>query len=117
MRAQDADAPKVVHLDQVKPMLRPGHEVFSLLGRSHGTTGGFNSLVGVYQSLDFVITGTHTDQEMFFVIEGTGTALVGTMEIPIRPGSCWVVRPGQVHGIKRDPGSPHVKAFVVHGAP
>ena len=108
---------QIAYLDEVEAQPRTGHFVYPLLGRSHGTTNGFNSMVGVYTSTDYVITGTHTDQEMFFVVEGTGTALVGDQEFPIRPGATWIVRPGQAHGIKRDPGSPHVKAFFVHGAP
>lgn len=108
--------PAIVFLDQTKAMPRKGHVVHSLLTPRNGVTNGFVSMVGIYTDTEFVITGTHTDQEMFFVLEGTGTALVGDQEFKIRPGACWLVKPGQVHGIKRDPEAPHVKAFLVHGA-
>ncbi len=107
----------VTYIDENQPKYKEGHHIHNLLNQWWGTTNGFNSLVGVYTSKDFVITATHTDQQMFYVIEGKGWALVGEKIFPIFPGACWFVPPNKKHGIKCAANCKEVKAFVVHGAP
>jgi mannose-6-phosphate isomerase-like protein (cupin superfamily) len=107
----------VTYLDENGKKNRDGHHIHFLLSDYHGTTNGFNSIYGSYTSKEFVITGTHEDQEMFFVIKGTGWALIGNSEIPVYPGACWLVPPHTVHGIKCAANSESVEVFIVHGAP
>lgn len=109
-------APLVAQLDQTKALARREHTV-QMLVRPVQARNGFFSFVGHFTGLDYAITGVHRDQEMFFVLEGEGVALIGDKEVPIRAGSCWVVPPDTVHGIKRTPESTGVRVFVVHGAP
>jgi mannose-6-phosphate isomerase-like protein (cupin superfamily) len=105
------------YLDENNPKQREGHYVQYLINEWHGSTNGFNSIFAVYTSKDFVITGMHEDQEMFFVVEGMGWALIGDKEIPVYPGACWLVPPNTMHGIKCAETSEGIKVFVVHGAP
>lgn len=107
----------VTYLDENPPKNRKGHKVHTLLNSWRGTTNGFNSILGIYTANEFVITGTHTHQEMFYVIDGIGWALVGDKVFPIHTGACWFVPPNTKHGIKCAYGCKGVKAFVVHGAP
>ena len=106
-----------VTVSSVNPIDRGNHLVYPLLNASHGLTAGANAMVALYTSREFVITGTHDDQEIFYVIEGRGHAKVGDDEIAIGPGSCFFVPPHTVHGIKSDPDCPGVRAFFVHAAP
>lgn len=105
-----------VHANDVKPIMKEGHHVQFLLNHKNGCVAGCNAAIGYYTSEDFVITGAHEDQEVFFVLEGTGQAKVGDDIIDISPGSCFLVKPGLIHGIKRDPGCEYVKAVFFHAA-
>ena len=106
-----------VQIDSVEPVDRGNHTVWPLLSAKHGLTAGATAMAANYTDTEFVITGTHDDQEIFYVLEGTGTALIGEEEIEIGPGSCFLVPPHTVHGIKRDASCDGVKAVFVHAAP
>lgn len=108
--------PVVTFLDENPPRQREGHTVSFLLNEWWGTTNGFNSIVVNYTAKEFIITGTHSNQEMFYLIEGYGWARVGEEVFPVYPGACWLVPPETIHGIKCAETSEGVKAFVVHGA-
>ena len=106
----------VIDMNEVEPRHLPGHDTVVGINSWWGATGGFSSHVAFYYSKEYVITGVHEDQEMFYILEGTGWARLGDEEIRLKPGICFLVKPGQVHGIKADADCPGVKAFFVHGA-
>jgi mannose-6-phosphate isomerase-like protein (cupin superfamily) len=104
-------------MNEVEQIDRGNHLVYPLLNQAHGLTGGATAMAADYTDTEFVITGTHDDQEIFYVIDGSGEALVGEEVIPIQPGSCFLVPPHTVHGIRRDDSCEAVRAFFVHAAP
>lgn len=63
-----------VTIDSVQPVDRGNHTVWPLLNAKHGLTAGATAMAANYTDTDFVITGTHDDQEIFYVLAGTGAA-------------------------------------------
>jgi quercetin dioxygenase-like cupin family protein len=49
-------------------------------------------------------------------MEGTGSAMVGGEEIQLKPGVCFLVKPGQDHGLKKDKSSEYLKVMFIHSA-
>lgn len=78
-----------------------------------------------YTTLDSIIaqmperTG-HTlldeDQEGFFVLDGKGYALIGDEEIPLLPGTAFMVPAHTDHVIRRDPSCDCCKVLWFHAA-
>jgi mannose-6-phosphate isomerase-like protein (cupin superfamily) len=88
-----------------------------MLGPAQGCVRGFSSGVSAYTTTEYHIAPQgHADQEGFVVLEGTGWAKVGDEEQRIGPDDCFVAPAGAPHGIRRDPGVPHVKVCWFHGA-
>lgn len=105
-----------VNLDEITSIEKKGHFVYPLLNDENGCVAGCNVCIGCYTDEEYVITGAHEDQEIFYVLEGTGTALVGEQEINLKPGTCFLVKPGNKHGIKKDKDCEYVKALFFHAA-
>jgi mannose-6-phosphate isomerase-like protein (cupin superfamily) len=104
------------NIKDIEPIQLPGHFVYHLLDEKDGYACG-SVCVGCYtKDEDFLITGAHEDQEVFYVLEGTGFAKVGDSIIPLKPGTCFLVKPGQTHGIKRDSSCEFVKVLFFHAA-
>jgi mannose-6-phosphate isomerase-like protein (cupin superfamily) len=70
----------------------------------------------MYTKAEYGQSNTHTDQEGFYVLEGTGKALVGDSELLLRPGICFIVPPGFGHAIKKDDSCEYIKLFFFHAA-
>ena len=54
-----------------------------LLDQENGCQAGCRCGILEYTQLDYLQGGTHEDQEVFFVLSGTGLAVVGDQEIPL----------------------------------
>ena len=106
----------LVNIADVKPMEQEGRRIYWLLNAQSGCTNGCSMAVGCYTSDEFVITGAHTDQEGFFVLEGSGYAKIGDEIIRLEPGVSFLVKPGLDHGIKKDKDCECVKAVFFHAA-
>jgi mannose-6-phosphate isomerase-like protein (cupin superfamily) len=87
-----------------------------LIDASHGAIKGFCMGITYYTATDYGTPGVHDDQEGFYIIEGSGTAKVGSQEFRITPGSSFIAAKGVPHTMKKDPASPPVKALWCHGA-
>ncbi|HNX50749.1 MAG TPA: cupin domain-containing protein [Thermoanaerobaculaceae bacterium] len=49
----------------------------------------------------------HTDsEELYLVLEGTGTGLLDSDRFPVGPGDAWVCRSGHSHGLEAGAGAP-----------
>ena len=94
----------------------PTHDFISLLEEENGCLAGCHTGLLFYRQEDYLQGGTHEDQEGFYVLEGTGMALVGEEEFPLKPGCCFIVPPGFYHAIKKDKDSEGVKLFFFHAA-
>ena len=92
------------------------HTGRTLIDASHGALKGFCMGVSFYEGTDYGKPGVHTDQEGFYVLEGTGTAKVGESEFRISPGSSFLACPGVPHTIKSDSPDSPVKVLWAHGA-
>ena len=87
-----------------------------LLDQENGSQAGCRCGILEYTQLEYHQGGTHEDQEVFFVLSGTGLAVVGDQEIPLSPGVCFVAPPRRYHSIKRDQTVPCVRLFFFHAA-
>jgi mannose-6-phosphate isomerase-like protein (cupin superfamily) len=88
-----------------------------MLNTAQGCVYGFSSGMADYLSTEYHIAPQgHADQEGFVVLEGTGWAKVGDEEQHIGPGDCFIAPAGAPHGIRRNPGAPHVRVAWFHGA-
>lgn len=95
----------------------PGSSSHRMLGDAQGCVYGCSSGIGDYTATDYHIAPEgHADQEGFVVLEGTGWAKVGEEEQRVGPGDCFIAPAHTPHGVRRDPGVPHVRVCWFHGA-
>jgi quercetin dioxygenase-like cupin family protein len=45
-------------------------------------------------------------EELYLVLEGTGTGFLDGEAFDVGPGDAWVCKAGQTHGLQNDPGAP-----------
>ena len=92
------------------------YDYIPLLSEEQGCRAGCRTGLLLYRQEEYRQGGVHEDQEGFFVLEGTGKAMVGENEVSISPGSCFIVPPGSYHSIKKDPTCEYIKLFFFHAA-
>ena len=98
------------------PVLFDHYRFIPLLDQKNGCQAGCHCGILEYTQTEFLQGGVHEDQEVFFVLSGQGTAMVGQQEIPLSPGVCFIAPPGQYHTIKREKNTPYVRLFFFHAA-
>ncbi|MDI6602060.1 MAG: cupin domain-containing protein [Thermoanaerobacteraceae bacterium] len=103
-----------VNANKVNAIKYEGYYYVKLLDAEDGCSGGCKTGLLMYTQEQYSQGGIHDDQEGFFVLEGTGRALVGDEEFEIEPGVCFIVPPGTYHYIKKDKESHFVKLFFFH---
>ena len=103
------------HEDNLPPT-PGGRRAGLLLGEAQGAVHGFCIGISSCDLVEYATPGVHDDQEGFYVIEGRGTAQVGDIEFPIRPGSSFIAVKGVPHRMKRDRDSGPLKVLWAHGA-
>lgn len=95
----DANTVRLQHTD--------GCDYSLLLGPENGCTGVCRTGISVYYRPEYLPAQAHPYQEGFFVLEGTGSALVGEQEFPLRPGLSFLAPAGTPHAVRcADPASP-----------
>jgi quercetin dioxygenase-like cupin family protein len=87
-----------------------------LLEEKNGCLAGCRAGVLMYTQTEYRQGGVHDDQEGFFVLSGSGSAMVGGKEFFLEPGSCFIAPPGVYHSIKRDLSCSYIKLFFFHAA-
>lgn len=105
-----------IHESEASATQFPEYVFRPLLGPECGTLNGCTCGILEYTQTEYKQGGIHDDQEVFYVLEGTGEALVSEYKFPLRPGDCFHVPPGHYHAIKRDPGCPAIRLFFFHAA-
>ena len=105
-----------IHESEAQSTRFPEYLFKPLLGPDSGTLGGCTCGILEYTQTEFIQGGVHEDQEVFYVLEGSGEALVGEETFPLRKGDCFHVAPGKYHYIKRDESCPSIKLFFFHAA-
>ncbi len=105
-----------VNQADIGPVKFDEYDYVPLLDAENGCRAGCRTGLLMYTQLEYIQGGVHEDQEGFYVLEGTGKALVGESEIPLCPGTCFIVPPGLYHYIKRDAGCSRIKLFFFHAA-
>ncbi len=106
----------VVNESEVVPVKLGDYDYTPLLSAENGCLAGCSAGLLLYTQEEFRQGGVHEDQEGFFVLEGSGSALIGESEFPLSPGSCFFVPPGSYHSIKKNPECEHIKLFFFHAA-
>lgn len=99
-----------------QPVLLDQYRFIPLLDQENGCRAGCRCGILEYTQTEYLQGGVHEDQEVFFVLSGRGTAMVGQQEIPLSPGVCFIAPPGQYHTIKRANDTPCVRLFFFHAA-
>lgn len=91
---------------------------YNLLDENNGCVNGCRCGVSIYKRKEYDLShvGVHDDQEGFFVIEGSGRAMIGEEEIVMEPGTCFIVPAGVPHAMKSDENSEYCKVFWFHAA-
>jgi len=105
-----------IHVSEAESTRFPEYLFCPLLGPDKGTLAGCTCGILEYSQTEFRQGGIHEDQEVFYVLEGRGEALVGEESFPLRPGDCFHVTPGLWHYIKRDKDSAPIRLFFFHAA-
>ena len=76
---------------------------------------GFSLGVAEYTSEEFGERQTHEDQEVLYVVSGSGELLLGGQVRKVGPGTAVYVPPGVEHAIRRT-GQEPVKVVYAHGS-
>lgn len=105
-----------IHESEALSTLFPDYLFKPLLSPDTGTLNGCSCGVLEYTQTQYNQGGIHEDQEVFYVLEGSGEALVGVESFPLRPGDCFHVPPKHYHAIKRDESCPCIRLFFFHAA-
>lgn len=105
-----------VNQADISPIKFEEYEYIPLLTEENGCQAGCRTGLLMYTQLEYKQGGIHEDQEVFYVLEGTGSALVGESEFKLYPGICFIVPPSLYHSIKRDKECDYVKMFFFHAA-
>ncbi len=87
-----------------------------MLDQENGCLNGCRCGILEYTQMEYIQGGVHEDQEVFYVLEGCGAAIVGEQEMKLTPGVCFIVPPGHYHAIKRSPDCSAVRLFFFHAA-
>lgn len=91
-----------------------GHDSCELLGAAQGCKGDCAAGISVYYGTEYQSeTALHPFQEGFYVLRGFGSALVGGEEIPLSPGTAFLVPKQTPHTIRRS-GEDAVEVFWFH---
>ena len=75
------------------------------------STSGFNLAIIVYNKPHY--SGIHEDNEVIYILEGEGTALIGGQEVPFKPECLLKAAKGVEHSFEKISKGP-VKAVVIH---
>jgi quercetin dioxygenase-like cupin family protein len=78
---------------------------------SMNSTSGFNMAYIVYNEPHY--SGIHDDNEVIYILEGEGTALIGGKEVPFGPDIVLEAAKGVEHSFSEVTKGP-VKAIVIH---
>lgn len=105
-----------VNQSDVSPVKFEDYDFLPLLTEENGCRAGCRTGLLKYTQTEYRQGGVHKDQEGFYVLEGTGKALVGDSEFPLCPGTCFIAPPGCYHSIKKDAGCDYIKLFFFHAA-
>lgn len=104
------------HEDELIPDPITKRKRGALIDKTNGAVNGFCFGVSYYDKSEYGAAETHDDQEGFYVLEGQGTAQVGSEEFPIRPGTAFIVANGTPHTMKRAADGNPIKVLWCHGA-
>lgn len=107
-----------IFIDQtdISPVKFDEYEYTPLLNEENGCQAGCRAGLLMYTQLEYIQGGVHEDQEGFYVLEGTGKAIVAKNEFLLSPGICFIVPPRHYHAIKRDAECDFIKLFFFHAA-
>jgi mannose-6-phosphate isomerase-like protein (cupin superfamily) len=100
----------------VTPVRYKDYSFKEMLGEKNGCLAGCRTGVLIYTQEGYRQSGVHDDQEGFFVLSGSGSAMVGDKEFSLEPGVCFIVLPGTNHSIKKDTSCSCIKLFFFHAA-
>jgi len=106
----------LVNQSGVPPVKYEEYDYIPLLSEENGCQAGCRTGLLLYRQEEYRQGGVHEDQEGFFVLEGTGKAMVGENELSLSPGACFIVPPGLYHSIRKDLTCDYIKLFFFHAA-
>ena len=105
-----------INENDIAPVKYENYIYTEMLGEKNGCLAGCRTGVLLYTQGEYRQGGIHEDQEGFFVISGSGSAIVGDKEFSLKPGACFIVPPGNYHSIKKDNTCSYIKLFFFHAA-
>ncbi|KAB7889780.1 cupin domain-containing protein [Poseidonibacter ostreae] len=100
----------------VNPNICDTHRGKTLIDKTNGATNTFSFGISEYFSDEFGEEGIHDEQEGFYVIEGNGTAKIGSNIFDIEKGDAFIVPKGTKHTLKKSKNTNVLKVLWAHGA-
>jgi mannose-6-phosphate isomerase-like protein (cupin superfamily) len=107
---------KVINEKEIYYSQNDTHKGGELIGVLNGAKNGFSLGISEYFAEEFGNFGIHDDQEGFYVLEGSGSVLVGNEEFSIKKGDSFLVPANTKHMLKKDKNSETLKVLWSHGA-
>lgn len=107
---------KITHEDQIKYHNADNHKGGTLIDKTSGAENGFCMGISYYNTNEYGTPGVHEDQEGFYVVSGSGFALINDQEFEIQEGMSFVVPKGVKHSLKKSPNVDVLKVLWAHGA-
>lgn len=105
-----------VHEEQSPVTQFPDRRFHPLLLPEMGTLAGCTCGILEYTQSAYMLDGIHEDQEVFYVLEGSGEARVGEESITLSQGDCLYVPPRVRHAVRRSEDVPVLRLFFFHAA-
>lgn len=100
--------------DLTRPDIANGAAGYPIFPYGTAPCSGCCAGLNYYFSADYPAPGLHDDNEGFYVISGTGSAIVGDEETDIRPGTFFYAPAGVKHAIRKAPESEPLQIVLFH---
>ena len=72
------------------------------------------SAIGYNADTEYHFGAVHDDMEVFLVLEGSGWAMIGEEEFPIKKDTCYVAPAGVRHGTRSDSEEHPLRLYWFH---
>ncbi len=103
-----------VLVDEDKYQVNHGAKFYTMFDAKNTPIELSSASLGVYPITSYPTPGIHDDHEGFYVVEGSGKAIVGEEEFDLAPGIAFYAPAGLPHAIKKDEHSVDLKIFLFH---
>ena len=90
------------------------HGFWKMMDEKTGCGSKVWSAIGYNADTEYHFGAVHDDMEVFLVLEGSGWAMIGEEEFPIKKDTCYVAPAGVRHGPRSDSEEHPLRLYWFH---